>query len=351
VGGHRRVCPPEPARRLSAAFVRFLVFYTAILALIYTVLPYKTPWSALGFWHGAILLAGVGAAALLARLPGRRPKITAWIVLLTGAAQLAVQAWQSAINVKYSANPRNPWVYAQTLPGLLDLVDEVEAVAQASPDGHSLRINIIAPDSDYWPLPWYLRAYSEAGYFTNTPGHSFFDEPAFHGLQDLDAFVGKLLVKSDPVSQFLLNSGLTNNVDAAHPANGDPDHFESLLVTNLNHIISGPSLYDSNRFQGIRLRPATDELRRQNPRGLDLVRLNRRLLEDAYPAELGTNNIPVEPYPPMTIVRRILEPEVDQDKAGFLPHYYELRPGIFLELYVQSNLWSAYLEHRAKKEE
>ena len=61
---------------------------------------------------------------------------------------------------------------------------------------------------------------------------------------------------------------------------------ESLLVTNLNHIITGPSLYDSNRFQGIRLRLETEELRRQNPRGQDLIRLNRRLLEDAYPAEL-----------------------------------------------------------------
>jgi len=24
--------------------------------------------------------------------------------------------------------------------------------------------------------------------------------------------------------------------------------------------------------------------------------------------------------------------------------YYELRPNVFLELYVQSNLWSAYLQ-------
>ena len=56
---------------------------------------------------------------------------------------------------------------------------------------------------------------------------------------------------SDPVSQFLMSSGITNDVDAAHPANGDPDHLESLLVTNLNHIITGPSIYDSNRFQGI----------------------------------------------------------------------------------------------------
>ena len=42
---------------------------------------------------------------------------------------------------------------------------------------------------------------------------------------------------------------------------------------------------------------------------------------------------------------------MDQDKAGFMPHYYELRPGIFLELYVQTNLWNAYLQHRPKQEE
>jgi hypothetical protein len=28
--------------------------------------------------------------------------------------------------------------------------------------------------------------------------------------------------------------------------------------------------------------------------------------------------------------------------------FYELRPGVWLELYVQTNLWSAYLQHRAK---
>src|SRR5208337_4731819 len=77
----------------SRAFVRFLVFYTVILAAIYTVLPYKTPWSAAGFWHGAILLAGVGTAALADWLPGRRQKIAAGIVLLTGMAHLAAQAW------------------------------------------------------------------------------------------------------------------------------------------------------------------------------------------------------------------------------------------------------------------
>ena len=156
----------------SVAFVRFLVFYTVILAAIYTVLPYKTPWSALGFWHGAILLAGVGAAALLAWLPGRRLKMTGGIILVAGAAQLAFQAWQSAVT--YSANSVNPWVYAQTLPDFLNLVDKVEAVAQASPEGRGVYIGVITPDSDNWPLPWYLRAYRSVGYFTNVPGYSKF---------------------------------------------------------------------------------------------------------------------------------------------------------------------------------
>jgi uncharacterized protein (TIGR03663 family) len=329
----------------SRPLVRFILLYTVILAAIYTALPYKTPWSALGFWHGAILLAGVGASALTAGLMGRRLKIAAGIILATGAAQLAVQAWQSAINSRYSADPRNPWVYSQTLPNLLELTAKVDAVAAASPDDRHLPISVIAPDSDYWPLPWYLRRYNAAGFFENVPGFSKF-LPA--EIQDVDAFVKKVRANSDPVSKFLLESGLTNNLDAAHPANGGPAYLESILVTNLNRIITGPSIYDSNRFQQVHLHPETGELLRQNPRGQDLIRLNRWLLEDAYPAELGADHLPAEPYPPLTILSARLEPDVDPDKAGIMTGLYELRPGVWLELYVQSNLWSTYLQHRAK---
>jgi hypothetical protein len=208
-------------------------------------------------------------------------------------------------------------------------------------------MDVIAPDYDFWPLPWYLRRYNGADFhFTNAPGFSKF---VLGDIQDVRGFALKFLpVQRDPVSQFLLASGLTNQVDAAHPAQGDPNHLESLLETNLNHLITGPSLYDSNRFHGIRLRLDTEELRRQNPRGQELIRLNRRLLEDAYPAELRTNSLPLEPYAPITILSTKLEPEVDQDKAGLMTGIYELRPGIFLELYVQPDLWSAYLQHRAK---
>jgi uncharacterized protein (TIGR03663 family) len=44
---------------------RFLALYTIILTVLYALIPYKTPWCALGFLHGMVLMAGVGAVALV----------------------------------------------------------------------------------------------------------------------------------------------------------------------------------------------------------------------------------------------------------------------------------------------
>ena len=46
----------------NARFIRFLSFYSFVLTAAYCLISYKTPWCLLSFWHGMILLAGVGAA-------------------------------------------------------------------------------------------------------------------------------------------------------------------------------------------------------------------------------------------------------------------------------------------------
>ena len=58
-------------------------------------------------------------------------------------------------------------------------------------------------------------------------------------------------------------------------------------MKDLNQVISGPPIYDEARFSKIVLRPETERLLRQNPRGQQLARLNKLLLEDAYPGELA----------------------------------------------------------------
>jgi hypothetical protein len=59
------------------------------------------------------------------------------------------------------------------------------------------------------------------------------------------------------------------------------------LVRELNQVIAGPPIYDKARFANVVLRAETQQLVKQNPGGQQLARLNKLLLEDAYPAELA----------------------------------------------------------------
>jgi uncharacterized protein (TIGR03663 family) len=155
----------------SASFVRFLALYTFALTAAYSLISYKTPWCLLSFWHGMILLAGVGAAALRHSAKGQFPRLAVALLLLAGAGHLA---WQAQLaGVPYAADPRNPYVYAQTSPDLLNLVRRVEALAQVYPQGRQMRVNVMAPDGDYWPLPWYLRNLKQVGWWDQVPADPF----------------------------------------------------------------------------------------------------------------------------------------------------------------------------------
>ncbi len=153
--------------KANATFLRFIAIYTLALTVAYCVIPYKTPWCLLGFWQGMILLAGVGATALLEIARGRMVKAAVGVLLMLGTAHLAWQAWQA--NGKFCADPRNPYVYAQTSPDIMNLVKRVEAIALTQPEGQQILITVVAADSDYWPLPWYLRGFNHVGWWDHLP--------------------------------------------------------------------------------------------------------------------------------------------------------------------------------------
>jgi uncharacterized protein (TIGR03663 family) len=148
-------------------FIRFLALYALALTAIYSAVPYKTPWCLLSFWHGMILLAGVGVVSIFQWTRRKRIKLVAAVILLAASAQLACQAWNTSTT--YSADHKNPYVYAQTSPNLLELVSQIDALAKAGPQGHDTVIKVIAPASDYWPLPWYLRQFKNVGWWDALP--------------------------------------------------------------------------------------------------------------------------------------------------------------------------------------
>ncbi|MFZ2023867.1 MAG: family 16 glycoside hydrolase [Terracidiphilus sp.] len=111
-----------------------------------------------------------------------------------------------------------------------------------------------------------------------------------NGITDQSAFAGKLANGTDPVSVFLrgkLEALVKVDLASYSPSNANAKALMSTLAENINQVISGPSIYDVARFSQIDLRPETEQLLQQNVYGPQLARLNKLLLEDAYPAELA----------------------------------------------------------------
>lgn len=151
----------------NAAFLRFLLLYTVLLTLAYTLIPYKTPWSVLSFYHGWILVAGVGASALI-RMP--RPlwaRAAVALLIALGAAHLARQAYRASFELP--ADPINPYVYAHTSSAHMRLIARLHDLAAIHPDGYNMRVDVVQPNRDYWPLPWYLRQFTAVGYWDAVP--------------------------------------------------------------------------------------------------------------------------------------------------------------------------------------
>lgn len=108
-------------------------------------------------------------------------------------------------------------------------------------------------------------------------------------IADFNGIAKKLRDRSNPLSTFL-NDQLDNDAKAsladAISGTGDAKQERSVLAKNLNRIISIGSLFEPKRFQAIALRPETQQMLRHDPHGIQLVHLNRMLLEDAFASEL-----------------------------------------------------------------
>jgi hypothetical protein len=109
------------------------------------------------------------------------------------------------------------------------------------------------------------------------------------GITDPAAFAAKLTNGSDAVSIFL-RSRLENSVktDLASFSAEKAKVVIPALVKDLNQIVSGLSIYEKARFEDRTLRSETKSLLMlRNPHSQALARLNKLLLEDAYPDELA----------------------------------------------------------------
>ncbi len=154
-------------REEGPSWMRFALCYTLSMALVYSLIPYKTPWCALGFWHGATWLAGLGAASLASASWWRRVLFGAMILAVS--ADLSRQALAGAVNERFVLNDNNPWPYSQPRMDQKRLEQRLQVLARASRQGNAMTLIVIAPGDDYWPIPFYARALKNVGYFRSVP--------------------------------------------------------------------------------------------------------------------------------------------------------------------------------------
>jgi uncharacterized protein (TIGR03663 family) len=168
--------------------LRFIGFYTLITTVVYSVIRYKTPWCLSGFLHGMILLAGVGAVALVRLAPNVLARVLIGLLLVAGGVHLT---WQGYLgSYKFYADSRSPYVYAHPTTDVFTVVQRVEEIARVDPNGHEMIIHVICPGKDYWPLPWYLRSFPNVGWWNKVPD---------------DVLPAPLIIASAKVEEALIN--------------------------------------------------------------------------------------------------------------------------------------------------
>jgi hypothetical protein len=109
-------------------------------------------------------------------------------------------------------------------------------------------------------------------------------------IKDLALLAWNLTLPSGPVAAYVA-SQLSENTCRALFNYRDfglhPTTVEDSLVEDLNRVVAGPSIYDARRFAGVHLRAGTKDLLANGSLRPDLIKLNRLLLEDAFPLEIA----------------------------------------------------------------
>ncbi len=188
-------------RKQGDYFILFAGFYTCLLVIIFSLIPYKTPWNILQFYYGCLLLAGYGAVQLL-----RFPMVRWMKTGVAGLILLAAIHWLYTgyiLNYRHYAEPANPYVYAHTGEDVREVARVITSVVQAHPDGGEMPVEIIVPGHEYWPLPWYLRTLENIAWQNQV----VFDKPAaplvIAAASEEKALIKKLYELPPPGRRFL----------------------------------------------------------------------------------------------------------------------------------------------------
>ncbi|OGD32791.1 MAG: hypothetical protein A2V45_15635 [Candidatus Aminicenantes bacterium RBG_19FT_COMBO_58_17] len=142
----------------------------------------------------------------------------------------------------------------------------------------------------------FLKRKDEISHLVFIQGFDFYTHDgnvAAFSVEDISnlAQLSHLLMKPRGAVADFIKAGLSERTLQAlsrFAANGlGPEALEEALAGDFERIINRTSIYDESRFSGVKLRPETRECLAKPAAGESPARLNRLLLEDAFPLEIA----------------------------------------------------------------
>jgi uncharacterized protein (TIGR03663 family) len=150
--------------------------------LAYSLIPYKTPWLILNLIWPLCFVFGYGVETIRQRWPvlGQGLAYLAAALLLVASAGLAAR-----LNLRYPADPQQPYVYTHSYPSIVDLTDHIERACARHPEAKNMRIVVAIQQT--WPLPWTLSDYPELHFEPFKAGQTVNGDVLLVDLQDQQA--------------------------------------------------------------------------------------------------------------------------------------------------------------------
>jgi hypothetical protein len=109
-------------------------------------------------------------------------------------------------------------------------------------------------------------------------------------IRDFPSLAAKLREGADPVSAFVnarLSPSTVEALNGFRRGSLGATAARIEVIRDLNSLVSQRTLYSEERFAAVALRDRTRQLLSEDPASRNVPRLNRLLLADAYPGELG----------------------------------------------------------------
>jgi H+/Cl- antiporter ClcA/CBS domain-containing protein len=219
------------------------------------------------------------------------------VATMVSRSFFGIQPWYTVPAFEFTRLTQLPWfVCLGVLSGALGaafmkLLNRAEAVFKKVPAPNYIRLALGGLIVGLIAV-WYPGVWGNGYVITNRILHGEYGAPAFSpgDIVDLEGLAVKLknpTPEGGIVAYLAAQLGPETRNLLTNYDGGASQPLQAALADDLNRAIRNGTIYDAHRFTNVTLSARTKRLLGQDPHTVDVVRLNRRLLQEAFPLELS----------------------------------------------------------------